>query len=200
MARKFETGELVIASHNAGKVREIGELLRPLGVVVSSASSLELPEPEETGHTFVANAHLKASAAATATGLPALGDDSGVVVSALDGEPGIYTARWAGPERDWRLAMEKVQTALSLRGEDVDRRASFVCALVLCWPDGDFEAFEAEVRGELVWPPRGELGNGFEPMFAPEGQPLTYGEMDPAAKLADNHRARAVAQLLRACF
>src|SRR5690554_6708208 len=172
MVRKFEGDRLVIASHNPGKLREIAALLEPYGVAVVSAGALGLPEPEETGDSFVANAELKARAAAVAARLPALSDDSGLVVDALDGAPGIRSARWAGPDRDFRVAMERVQRELTARGavRREDRRARFVCALALCWPDGHCESFEGTVEGTLVWPPRGERGFGYDPMFLPEGE------------------------------
>ena len=197
MTRRFGGGRLVIASHNAGKVREIGELLAPFGADVVSAGALGLPEPEETGETFVANAELKARAAALASGLPALADDSGLAVEALAGAPGIYSARWAGPTKDFARAMAKVQSAL---GEEHDRSARFVCALSLAWPDGHCETFEGIVTGEIVWPPRGENGFGYDPIFLPTGGQITFGEMDATAKHAISHRADAFAKLVAACF
>ncbi|HVM79329.1 MAG TPA: RdgB/HAM1 family non-canonical purine NTP pyrophosphatase [Stellaceae bacterium] len=199
MARKFTEKTLVIASHNQGKVREIGELLAPFGIDVVSAGALGLAEPEETGTTFEANAELKARAAADAAKLPALADDSGVVVPALGGDPGIYSARWAGPTKDFAIAMRKVEDALSTKGPG-DRGAAFVAVLALAWPDGDIELFRGEVHGTLVWPPRGSKGFGYDPMFVPDGYTLTFGEMDPAAKHAISHRARAFAKLVDACF
>ncbi len=189
--------KLVIASHNPGKVREIGALVAPFGVDVVSAGELGLPEPEETGATFIANAELKARAAATASGLPALSDDSGLAVTALDGAPGIYSARWAGPDKDFALAMDRVEQEL---GGAEDRSAAFICALCLCWPDGHCESFEGRVEGTLVWPPRGERGFGYDPVFLAEGQDLTFGEMEPEAKHAMSHRARAFAQMVDALF
>lgn len=186
-------GRLVIASHNAGKVREIADLLAPFGIDAVSAGDLGLPEPEETGTTFAANAELKALAAAIGAELPALADDSGLVVPALDGQPGIYSARWAGPERDFGLAMAKVHEALDGKN---DRAAYFVCALALAWPDGHVEVYEGRVDGAVVWPPRGERGFGYDPMFLPDGHDITFGEMEPAAKHAISHRARAFAQLV----
>ncbi|MBI3443803.1 MAG: RdgB/HAM1 family non-canonical purine NTP pyrophosphatase [Magnetospirillum sp.] len=197
MSRKFEGGRLVIASHNAGKVREIGELLAPFGTEVVSAGALGLPEPEETGESFVENAELKALAAATASGLPALADDSGLAVEALAGAPGIYSARWAGPSKDFAHAMAKVHSVL---GDEKDRSARFVCALTLAWPDGHCESFEGIVEGDIVWPPRGENGFGYDPIFLPKGGTLTFGEMDAAAKHAISHRANAFALLVAACF
>jgi XTP/dITP diphosphohydrolase len=197
VARRFTDKKLVIASHNPGKVREIGELMAPFGVTVVSAGELGLREPEETGTTFEANAELKALAAARAANLPALADDSGLAVHALSGDPGIYSARWAGPSKDFAIAMRKVEEAL--RGK-ADRRAYFVAALTLAWPDGHSETFRGEVHGALVWPPRGVRGFGYDPMFLPEGQSATFGEMEPDAKHAMSHRARAFKQLVDACF
>ena len=197
MARRLGKGRLVIASHNAGKLREIAELVAPFGVDAVSAGDLGLPEPEETGTTFQANAELKALAAAEGAGLPALADDSGLVVPALDGAPGIHSARWAGPERDFARAMAQVQEDL---GESEDRSAHFVCALTLAWPDGHRESFQGRVDGTLVWPPRGGRGFGYDPIFLPEGESLTFGEMEPARKHAMSHRARAFAGLVAACL
>jgi XTP/dITP diphosphohydrolase len=195
--RRFTSAKLVIASHNKGKVVEIQDLLRPLAVDVVSAAELDLAEPEETGSTFVANAELKARAAADASGLPALADDSGLVVEALGGEPGIFSARWAGPTRDFRIAMERVERALNGNG---NRRAHFTAVLSLCWPDGHCESFEGRVSGKLTWPPRGERGFGYDPIFIPDGHDITFGEMDPAKKHIVSHRADAFRQLLGACF
>ncbi|MEM8786065.1 MAG: RdgB/HAM1 family non-canonical purine NTP pyrophosphatase [Pseudomonadota bacterium] len=187
---------ILVASHNAGKVREIGDLLRPLGLTVVSAAEKHLPEPEETGLTFEANAVLKAQAAAEATGLPSLSDDSGLCVDALGGEPGIYSARWAGESRDFKRAMDKVASAMRAAGALVEGRpeadkASFVCALALAEPGGPCHTFVGTVTGRIVWPARGTLGFGYDPMFVPEGEGLTFGEMDPAAKHAMSHRAHA---------
>lgn len=197
MARRFNERKLVIASHNAGKVREIGDLMRPFGVEVVSAGDLDLPEPEETGDTFVANALLKAHAAAEAAKLPALADDSGLAVTALDGAPGIYSARWAGPGKDFTVAMEKVEELL--RGAE-DRSARFICALALAWPDGHAEVFEGIVEGEITWPPVGDKGFGYDPIFTADGETITFGEMEPDKKHALSHRADAFAKLVRACF
>lgn len=197
MSRKLASGKLVIASHNAGKVREIGELLAPFGVEVVSAGTLGLAEPEETGATFAANAELKAHAAAKAANLPALADDSGLAVDGLGGDPGIYSARWAGPSKDFQVAMALVNGKL---GDTPDRGARFVCALALAWPDGHCETFAGVVEGELVWPPRGQAGFGYDPMFQPQGHAITFGEMDPAAKHAISHRADAFRKLVNACF
>lgn len=197
MARKLTPGRLVIASHNQGKVREIRDLLAPFGIEPVSAGELDLPEPDETGSTFAENARIKALASATASGLPALADDSGLCVDALGGDPGIYSARWAGPGKDFAVAMEKVTKALD--GKNVaqpDRTAHFVCALCLAWPDGHTEVFEGRVDGTLVWPMRGSKGFGYDPIFQPDGFDITFGEMEPAAKHAMSHRARAFAQLV----
>ena len=204
--RVFTESKLVIASHNEGKVREIGELLAPFAVEVVSAGALGLDEPEETGATFIENAVLKARAAAAAANLPALADDSGLAVTALGGDPGIYSARWGGPEKDFGLAMQKVHTALAESGAGSDdRSAAFICALALCWPESDpkgshTEVFEGRIEGTLVWPPRGARGFGYDPMFVPAGGTLTFGEMEPDAKHAISHRADAVAKLTAACF
>jgi len=197
MSRRFAAPRLVIASHNRGKVREIGALLAPHGVAVVSAETLGLAEPEETGATFEANAELKARAAAVAAGEPALADDSGLAVAALDGAPGIHSARWAGPAKDFRLAMRRVEDELAGKA---DRRAHFVAVLALAWPDGHVETFRGEVHGRLVWPPRGERGFGYDPIFVPEGRSLTFGEIDPAEKHRISHRADAFRRLAVACF
>lgn len=194
--RRFTGDTLVIASHNAGKVREIAELLGPYAARFTTAGALGLPEPEETGDSFVANAELKARAAAAA-GHVALADDSGLVVPALNGDPGIYSARWAGPTKDFALAMRKVEDGLV---GQTDRSAYFVCALSLAWPDGHVETVEGRCYGTLVWPPQGPHGFGYDPMFRPDGHSLTFGEMDPAAKHAMSHRADAFAQLVERCF
>jgi XTP/dITP diphosphohydrolase len=197
MARQFEGGPLVIASHNSGKVREIRDLLEPLGADVVSAADLGLGEPEETGRDFRANAEIKALAAAGASGRPALADDSGLVVAALGGAPGIHSARWAGPERDFARAMAALEA--KLKGIE-DRRGNFTCALSLAWPDGHTETFEGLVHGHLVWPPRGSRGFGYDPIFVPDGFALTFGEMEPEEKHQLSHRARAIATLVAACF
>jgi XTP/dITP diphosphohydrolase len=188
---------VVVASHNEGKVREMAELLAPHGLDVVSAAALGLTEPEETGTSFIANAVLKAEAAATASGLPAIADDSGLNVDALDGAPGIYSARWAGPEKDFALAMRNVEERLQAKGAQSphERRAHFTCALAVAWPDHDRAVFEGRVDGTLVWPPRGNLGFGYDPMFLPDGNDRTFGEMEPDAKHAMSHRARAFRQL-----
>ena len=188
---------LVVASHNMGKVREIRDLLAPFGLDAVAAGDLGLAEPDETGTTFAANAVLKAKAAARASGLPALSDDSGLCVDALSGDPGVYSARWAGPRKDFAVAMELVEKKLAERGAtSPDRRAAhFVCALALAFPDGDSEVFEGRIDGRLVWPPRGDKGFGYDPIFVADGMTGTFGEIDPAAKHAVSHRARAFAQL-----
>jgi XTP/dITP diphosphohydrolase len=201
--RKLAPGKLVIASHNAGKVREIRDLLGPYGIEPISAADLDLPEPEETGTTFVANAELKALQAADLSGLPALADDSGLCVDALNGDPGIFSARWAGETRDFGLAMKLVNDRLdALEPETappgVGRDAHFVCALALAWPDGHVEWFEGRVEGTLVWPPRGENGFGYDAMFLPDGGSETFGEIDPDAKHAISHRADAFRQMVAA--
>jgi len=202
--RLFTAGKLVVASHNEGKVVEIRDLLEPFGVETASAAELGLPEPEETGTTFKANAELKALAAATAADMPALADDSGLAVDALGGEPGIYSARWAQTEegRDFTFAMTRVEQELCDRngGPEGNRRASFICALSLAWADGHVETFEGSVSGDLVWPGRGTRGFGYDPVFLPDGHKITFGEMEPAAKHAISHRADAFAQLIDACF
>lgn len=205
--RKLTPGKLVIASHNAGKVHEIRALLEPFGIEPVSAGDLGLPEPEETGTTFRDNALLKAHASASAAGLPALADDSGLEVAALGGRPGVYTADWAErqafegePGRDWYMAMGKVEGLLAEQGEGVDRRACFVCTLALAWPDGHAEVFEGRAEGSLTWPPRGLLGFGYDPVFVPTGNTLTYAEIDPAEKHAISHRADAFAKLVAGVF
>lgn len=200
--RRFEGTEIIVASHNVGKISEIGDLLAPFGVASVGADALGLDEPEETGADFIANAELKAHAAAMATGRPALADDSGLAVDALDGAPGIYSARWAQtPDgtRDFAFAMQKVETALAQK-PDAPRTARFICALSLAWPDGHAESFEGQVAGTLVWPMRGDNGFGYDPVFLPLGSELTFGEMSPQAKHAISHRADAFAQLVARCF
>jgi len=197
MTRRFRDPMMVIASHNPGKVREIGDLLSPFGTRVFSAGEMNLPEPVEDGDTFRANAEIKALAAATTAALPALADDSGLVVPALDGQPGIYSARWAGPEKDFAVAMQRVEDELA--GKE-DRSAYFVAALTLAWPDGHCETFEGRVDGDLVWPPRGDKGFGYDPMFLPDGYDTTFGEFEPEAKHQISHRADAFRQMVAACF
>ncbi len=197
MTRRFSGSALVIASHNEGKVAEFAVLLAPYGVQLRSAAELGLPEPEETGDSFRANAELKARAAAESSGFPSLADDSGLVVTALDGAPGIHSARWGGESRDFAFAMSRVQDALA---DESDRSAHFVAALCLCWPDGHCETVEGRVDGALVWPARGTRGFGYDPMFVPTGHNLTFGEMEPEAKEAISHRADAFAKLVKNCF
>lgn len=200
--RRFEGDKLVIASHNVGKLREIAELLRPFGVTVVSVSDLDLAEPEETESTFAGNARIKAHFAARNSGLPALSDDSGIQVDALDGAPGVYTADWAetGNGRDFAMAMTKVWTLLEEKNAPVPRTARFCCALCLAWPDGHDEVFDGTVEGQVVWPMRGTRGFGFDPVFLPDGESETFGEMDPEKKHAMSHRADAFAKLVAGCF
>ena len=196
--RKLPPGRLIAATHNPGKVKELGELLGSAGFTAVSAGELGLPEPEETADTFTGNAELKALAAAKAAGQPALADDSGLACDGLAGAPGIYSARWAGPEKDFRAAMQKVEDGLEAETTadgEVDRRASFVCVLSLAWPDGHVESFEGIVRGQLVWPPRGDKGFGYDPIFVPEGETETFGEMTTERKLPLTHRAIAFQKL-----
>jgi XTP/dITP diphosphohydrolase len=198
MARKLARGgRLVLASHNKGKLREIETLMSPLGIEVVSAGALGLPEPEETAPDFAGNARIKALAAATVSGLPALSDDSGFCVAALGGDPGVYSARWAGPAKDFAAAMALVNEKV---GANPDRRAWFIAALCLAWPDEHTETFIGRIDGTVVWPPRGEKGFGYDPMFVSAGATLSFGEMDAGAKHAVSHRARAFAQMLASCF
>lgn len=197
MSRLFKEPKLVLATHNPGKVVEIADLLKPFGIEVVSAGELGLPEPEETETTFEGNARLKAHAAAKAADLPALADDSGLAVAALDGAPGIYSARWAGPNKDFSVAMDRVREEL---GENPSREAMFVCALTLAWPDGHDETFLGTITGALKFPPVGGNGFGYDPIFVPTGFNQTFGEMDPAKKHAMSHRAHAFEQLVAACF
>ena len=197
MIRIKRGDQLVVASHNPGKVREMAELLAPYDVDVVSAAELGLPEPEETADSFIGNAELKALAAAAAAKLPALADDSGLAVDALGGAPGVFSARWAGPKRDFAMAMQRVERQL---GPDADRHAHFISVLSLAWPDGHVESFEGQVHGQLVWPPRGDRGFGYDPIFLPDGRSVTFGEMDPTGKHDISHRAVAFRQLVAACF
>lgn len=208
MSRKL-TSPVVIATHNPGKLKEMRELLAPYGIATQSAGELGLPEPEETGKTFAANARIKAVAAASASDTPAFADDSGLVVDALDGEPGIHSARWAGPDKDFRAAMNRIQTLLIERGAKTpeQRRAHFVAALCLAWPDGHIEEFEGRVDGVAVWPPRGDKGFGYDPLFRPDGFDRTFGEMNaqekhglPPQGKGLSHRARAFIKLAEACL
>ncbi len=203
---------MVLATHNAGKVREIAALLGPYGMDLVSAGELGLPEPEETGTTFAENAVLKARAAAEASGLPAIADDSGLCVTALGGQPGVYTADWAAVQgfegnaahpagtRDWYMAMGKVEGRLAELGSDADRSGYFICTLAVVWPDGDEAVFEGRVHGALTWPPRGTLGFGYDPVFVAQGYDRTFAEIDPAEKHAISHRADAFAKLVAALF
>jgi XTP/dITP diphosphohydrolase len=194
--------KLVIATHNPGKLREIAELIEPLGIICVGAEELGLPEPEEIGNTFVDNADLKAREAADLSGLPALADDSGLCVDALHGAPGIFSARWAedaNGNRDWTRAMEKVWREVEAAGPDAGHDAHFACALAIAWPnDGQVENFEGRVDGTLTWPPRGDKGFGYDPMFVPAGHDATFGEMDPAGKHSISHRADAFRKLVKA--
>lgn len=201
MSRKLEPGKLIVASHNAGKVREIGDLLRPYGIETVSAGALGLPEPEETEDNFAGNARIKAHAAAKA-GFPALSDDSGIEIDALDGQPGVYTADWAETPsgRDFPMAMEKVWRLLEERNAPEPRTARFVCTLCLAWPDGHDEIFRGEAPGRVTWPMKGDQGFGFDPIFTPDGFDITFGQMDPAQKHEMSHRAAAFAKLVKACF
>ena len=197
--RKLRPGALIIASHNDGKINEINELVSPFGIMATSAKKLGLNDPEETGKTFAENAIIKAQAAAKASNLPALADDSGLSVDVLEGAPGIYSARWAGEARDFGLAMKRVEKALiETRSEETGAR--FICALCLAWPDGHQELFEGEVKGRLTFPPRGDKGFGYDPIFAPDGYDMTFAEMAPAKKHAMSHRAMAFRKLMKACL
>ena len=195
MSYDLKNQKLIIASHNQGKVKEIGDLLDPFGLDVISAGALNLPEPEETGTSYIANAELKALAASQAANLPALADDSGLSVTALGGAPGIYSARWAGETKDFNYAMRRVADALLLSGT-TDRSAEFVCALSLAWPDGHIVSFEGRVGGTIAWPARGDKGFGYDPIFVPTGHTITFGEMAPEKKHAMSHRAIAFSQLV----
>lgn len=197
--RKFQGGRLIIASHNPGKLREIGDLLSPFRVQTVSAAELDLPEPEETGRTFATNAEIKARAAAERSGLAALADDSGLIIDALGGAPGVDTADWMGPERQSSVAIARAERELTHVPPE-KRTAHMVCALALAWPDGHLEAFEGRVDGRLQFPPRGEAGFGFDPVFVPEGFTKTFAELGLHAKRELSHRGRALAQLVAACF
>ena len=198
MNHRLEPGRLVIASHNEGKVKEIRALLAPFGIEPISAAELGLAEPPETEDSFAGNARIKAHAAAKGANMVALADDSGLTVDALGGAPGVHTADWAETPngRDWMLAMRKVEDKLTALGPDTSRAAQFVCTLVLAWPDGHDDLFEGKVHGHLVWPPRGEQGFGYDPVFVPDGENQTFGEMDPAKKHGMSHRADAFAKLV----
>lgn len=196
MRRLSRGSKIVLASHNAGKLREFSTLLAESGITVVSAGELNLPEPEETAVTFVGNSEIKALAAARASGLPALADDSGFCVSALGGQPGVYSARWGGPTKDMTVAMERVHQEM---GDTTDHAASFVAALCLAWPDGETHSIVGECHGQTVWPPRGEHGHGYDPMFVPEGETRTFAEMGESEKNALSHRGRAFALFLKDC-
>ncbi|KHK91501.1 RdgB/HAM1 family non-canonical purine NTP pyrophosphatase [Novosphingobium malaysiense] len=207
MTRKIDSKRLVIATHNAGKLKEISALLAPYGIECLSAGQLGLPEPEETGTTFVENALIKAHAAAKAAQLPALADDSGLSVAALDGRPGVYTADWAerqwfeGPAgRDWYMAMGKVEGLLCEQGPDVARSCWFSCVLAIAWPEGDEAVYEGRVNGTFSWPPRGTMGFGYDPVFVPEGREMTFAQLDPEEKHRISHRADAFAKLVAEQF
>jgi XTP/dITP diphosphohydrolase len=198
MGRKLPPGSrLVLASHNKGKLAELADLLRPYQIEILSAGALGLPEPDETAPDFAGNARIKALAAVSATNLPAFSDDSGFCAAALNGEPGVLSARWGGPEKDFIKAMDLVHERV---GASADRRAWFVAALCLAWPDGHTETFVGRVDGTMVWPPRGDKGFGYDPMFVPEGDTRTFGEMDPEEKHTLSHRARAFSQVMASCF
>lgn len=207
MTRRIGSGSLVIATHNAGKLREIAALLEPHGMKCLSAGSLGLPEPVETGASFVENALLKARAAAEASGMVALADDSGLSVAALDGRPGVYTADWAErqwfegkPGRDWFMAMGKVEGMLQALGPEVSRACAFHCVLALAWPDGESAVYEGSAPGTLTWPPRGAMGFGYDPVFQPLGRNQTFAELDPKEKHRISHRADAFAKLVAEQF
>lgn len=202
MTRKFTLDRLLVATHNAGKLEEMEQLFQPLGVNVTGAAEMNLAEPEETETTFVGNARIKAHAAVKATGLPALSDDSGIVVDGLDGAPGVYTADWAETPngRDFIMAMTKTHNLLEDRNAPHPRTARFCSTLVLAWPDGHDEVFEGTVEGTLVWPMRGQQGHGYDPMFVPVGHQITFAEMDHAAKNLISHRANAFEKLIAGCF
>lgn len=200
--RKFTEQKLVVATHNQGKLDEIAKLLEPFGIEVVSAGALGLPEPEETETTFIGNARIKAHAAAKATGLPALADDSGIAIDALGGAPGVYTADWATtPQgRDFGMAMQRTWNELEAINAPFPRRAKFCCTLVMAWPDGHDEVFPGEMPGAIVWPPRGDQGHGYDPIFQPEGFDITFGEMDRWKKNEISHRADAFRKLVAGCF
>lgn len=202
MTRTLTGEKIVVATHNKGKLAEFAALLRPHGVTAVSAGDLGLDEPAETETTFAGNARIKARAAAKASGLIALSDDSGLCVAALDGDPGVYTADWAGPDRDWNRAMRLVEEKLAAVGAGTPdrRRAEFVCTLCVVWPDGEERLYEGRAPGHLAWPPRGALGHGYDPMFVPEGETRTFAELEPAEKNRISHRARALEKLVRDLF
>jgi XTP/dITP diphosphohydrolase len=202
-SRRLGSGSLVIATHNAGKLKEISALLEPHGMNCLSAGSLGLPEPEETGTSFVENALIKARASAQGSGIAALADDSGLAVDSLDGRPGVYTADWAErqwfegePGRDWYMAMGKVEGLLQEKGADADRSCAFHCVLALAWPDGEAQVYEGKIAGTFQWPPRGTMGFGYDPVFVPKGYSQSFAQLDPADKHAMSHRADAFAKLV----
>ena len=200
--RKLTGQKIVVATHNKGKLEEFAQLLKPFGVTAVSAGELGLAEPEETENTFAGNARVKAVAAMQASGLIALSDDSGLCVKALNGDPGVHTADWAGPDRDWNRAMRLVEEKLQAAGATApdQRRAEFVCTLCVMWPDGEERLFEGRAPGHLTWPPRGTLGHGYDPMFVPDGGTRTFAELDPADKNNISHRAKALEGLVRELF
>ena len=202
MTRRFSGSRLLVATHNRGKLEEVAHLLAPHGVTVIGAAELDLPEPDETAETFLGNARIKAHAAARATGLPALADDSGLEIDALGGAPGVHTADWAEtPQgRDFVMAMERVHRELLACGAPEPHRARFRCTLVLAWPDGHDEVFEGSIEGRITWPMRGDRGHGYDPIFVPEGYDVSFGEMDRWEKNRISHRGRAVAAFVRGCF
>ena len=202
MTRKFDGARILIATHNVGKLEEMQQLFAPHGVDVVGAAELDLSEPEETENTFIGNARIKAQAAVKATGLPALADDSGIEVQALDDAPGVFTADWAETPtgRDFVMAMTKTHNKLEAVNAPHPRRARFRATLVLAWPDGHEEIFEGRVNGTLVWPMRGTIGHGYDPMFQPDGYDITFAEMDPAQKNRVSHRADAFSKLIAGCF
>ena len=202
MTRKFEGDQILVATHNVGKLQEITEILAPFGVKVIGAAAMDLPEPDETEDSFVGNARIKAHAAAKAIGLPALSDDSGITIDALDGAPGVYTADWAetGNGRDFMLAMTRANDEITAKDPDAPRSAQFRCTLVLAWPDGHDEVFEGVMPGTLVWPIRGEGGFGYDPMFMPDGYDITCAQMAKEEKNQISHRGRAVSAFVKGCF
>lgn len=209
MIRKLVEPKIVLATHNKGKLAEMRELIAPYGRAVVSVGELDLPEPDETGDTYEANAAIKAIAAATATGLPALSDDSGFAVLALNGDPGVQSARWAGPDKDFARAMRNIEELLQAKGATApaDRRGAFIAVLCLAWPDGHTETFRGEVHGQVIWPPRGSAGFGYDPMFQPDGHDRSFGEMTAVEKhglpplgMGLSHRARAFVAFAAGCF
>jgi len=200
--RKFSGDRLLVATHNAGKLEEIADLLRPYGIDVVGAAELKLPEPVETEDNFIGNARIKAHAAAKSTGLPALADDSGIAIDALSGAPGVYTADWAETPngRDFVLAMTRAHDALEAANAPFPRTAQFCCTLVLAWPDGHDEVFEGVMKGQVIWPMRGDQGHGYDPIFQPDGYDLTFGEMDRWEKNRISHRSDAFRKLVTGCF